>query len=97
MHIQYSQMTIEQKNKRFCASVFEPGMLLSKSIVLSITGENDFAPASLILDNVKKENNSKRVVENLENDESVTVKKESYWREFFLGKNVYKKFRKRRL
>ena len=96
MHIQYSQMTIEQK-KRFCASVFEAGMLLSKSIFLSTTGENDFAPASLILDLVKKENNSKRVVENLENDESVTVKKESYWREFFLGKNVYKKFRKRRL
>lgn len=70
-------MTIEQK-KRFCASVFEAGMLLSKSIFLSTTGENDFAPASLILDLVKKENNSKRVVENLENDESVTVKKESY-------------------
>lgn len=47
MHIQYSQMTIEQK-KRFCASVFEAGMLLSKSIFLSTTGENDFAPASLI-------------------------------------------------
>ena len=74
MHNQCSQMTLEQK-KSFCQSVFQAGIFLGKSIVVTVTGENEFSPTSLILDLEKRENFAKTVVENLKNDECVSVKK----------------------
>ena len=67
-------MTLKQK-ERFCQLVFEAGIILGKSIVLAITGENESPPAILILDPVKKEDFAKTVVENLKNDECFSVKK----------------------
>lgn len=62
---QCSQMSLEKK--RFCQSVFDAGIFLGKSIVLVITGENTFLPASVILDLVKREKFAKTVVENSKN------------------------------
>ena len=67
-------MTLKQK-ERFCQLVFEGRIFLGKSIVLAITGENESPPAILILDPVKREDFAKTVVENLKNDECVSVKK----------------------
>ena len=74
MHNQYSQMALEQK-ERFCQSVFQAGIFLGKSIVVTVVGENEFSPTSLILYLEKRENFAKTVVENLKNDECVSVKK----------------------
>ena len=55
--------------------MFQAGIFLGKSIVVTVTGENEFSPTSLILDLEKRENFAKTVIENLENDECVSVKK----------------------
>lgn len=78
MHNQYSQMTPEEK-ERFCQSVFEAWIFPDKSLVVAITGENEFPPPCLILDLVKTENFVKTVAENLKNEKCVSVKKK-YWR-----------------